>query len=643
MKRLTCEMCGSTDLVKDGGVFVCQSCGCKYSIEEARKMMIEGTVEVSGTVKVDNTALISNYLKMAHNALDADNHEEAESYANKIIELDPQNSTAWHIKGEAAGWQSKANNNRIGEAVTAWLNAIQYAPADTADELRTDISSKFVHLFTAMLHLRVENFAHVQSDDNLNSVLHDVDEMLELMNTLTVTGGVSFNRGEFYEDIAKRMDEGACSAYKDACSDFGPDHSNMAKWQWNNFTAAGDNCIKLLKKALFFCRSSSRGKTICDNLIVIGEAVRDSKSWKFNVNSWHADNYDEDYSFTEGAREVRTNQINEYRESMEFYEADPFVQTLDAVQASRRDDEIARGKAQYWQEHSAEKAELNAESSRLKTAVSEAEAQMKTLPVCAALMRTEAAINDLTQQKRTLGLFKGKEKKALQTQIDSLEDERRQQQTQADKEKAAINDEIAKKNARLREIDEELTRERDRICVPIEGILLPNVVQDGKFTISAQQLADHLASKLPSVYRLNRIDEESCELGEFGHQYRIVFERVVDGEGESTGVLIFCSAESLDSPLRDITVETTSIPGKNIDAKDFTVLVSYLLMSLCAELDQDHAEKLALMLRFAEESTLWSFGNGLRIEYASSLWDMLGIVQLLRSDILIRPALNKAK
>ena len=38
MKALTCEMCGSTDLIKDGGVFVCQSCGTKYTVEEAKKM-----------------------------------------------------------------------------------------------------------------------------------------------------------------------------------------------------------------------------------------------------------------------------------------------------------------------------------------------------------------------------------------------------------------------------------------------------------------------------------------------------------------------------------------------------------------------------------------------------------------------------
>lgn len=44
MKQLTCEMCGSNELVKQDGVFVCQACGAKYSTEEAKKMMIEGSV-----------------------------------------------------------------------------------------------------------------------------------------------------------------------------------------------------------------------------------------------------------------------------------------------------------------------------------------------------------------------------------------------------------------------------------------------------------------------------------------------------------------------------------------------------------------------------------------------------------------------
>lgn len=38
---LTCELCGSTSFVKDEGVFVCQDCGCKYTLEEARNIMAQ--------------------------------------------------------------------------------------------------------------------------------------------------------------------------------------------------------------------------------------------------------------------------------------------------------------------------------------------------------------------------------------------------------------------------------------------------------------------------------------------------------------------------------------------------------------------------------------------------------------------------
>ena len=55
-------MCGSTNLIKEDGVFVCQSCGTKYSVEEAKKMMIEGTVSITGTVTVANTGSVENYL-----------------------------------------------------------------------------------------------------------------------------------------------------------------------------------------------------------------------------------------------------------------------------------------------------------------------------------------------------------------------------------------------------------------------------------------------------------------------------------------------------------------------------------------------------------------------------------------------------
>lgn len=89
MKALTCEMCGSTNLLKQDGVFVCQSCGTKYSVEEARKMMVEGTVDVKGTVKVDTSDELKNLYEIARRAKDSDNNENATKYYDMILVKDP--------------------------------------------------------------------------------------------------------------------------------------------------------------------------------------------------------------------------------------------------------------------------------------------------------------------------------------------------------------------------------------------------------------------------------------------------------------------------------------------------------------------------------------------------------------------------
>ncbi|MDD6879965.1 MAG: hypothetical protein PUE18_00110 [Firmicutes bacterium] len=90
MKQLSCEMCGSTDLIKDGGVFVCQTCGCKYSVEEAKKMMIEGTVDVSGSkVKVDNAERLKNLHQLADRAKEENDTENAAKYFEQILLEDP--------------------------------------------------------------------------------------------------------------------------------------------------------------------------------------------------------------------------------------------------------------------------------------------------------------------------------------------------------------------------------------------------------------------------------------------------------------------------------------------------------------------------------------------------------------------------
>ena len=76
-------------------------------------------------------------------------------------------------------------------------------------------------------------------------------------------------------------------------------------------------------------------------------------------------------------------------------------------------------------------------------------------------------IDDLTAKKNSLGIFKGKEKKALQEQIDALIVKRTEQERIVDSQRAEIDTRIAPIQEELDErkraldyIENELTRDR---------------------------------------------------------------------------------------------------------------------------------------------------------------------------------------
>ena len=92
MKKINCELCGSNQLIKQEGVYVCQHCGTKYSAEEAKKMMVDGVVEVTGSVKVDSSDKLTNLYQIARRAKNDNNAESAAKYYDMILIEDP---TSW--------------------------------------------------------------------------------------------------------------------------------------------------------------------------------------------------------------------------------------------------------------------------------------------------------------------------------------------------------------------------------------------------------------------------------------------------------------------------------------------------------------------------------------------------------------------
>ncbi len=85
---------------------------------------------------------------------------------------------------------------------------------------------------------------------------------------------------------------------------------------------------------------------------------------------------------------------------------------------------------------------------------------MGAIPEVEKISSLEARIEDTKKKKESLGLFKGKEKKALQEQIEELEKELtavKESKTNAEK---PFLDQIKAHKARIKKIDAELNKNR---------------------------------------------------------------------------------------------------------------------------------------------------------------------------------------
>ena len=158
-------MCGSTDIIKKDGFYVCNYCGTKYTVEEAKKIFL------SSTVTVDKTDSISKYVEIMENAVKSQNYEEAEKYANMILEIDQHNYKAWYYKGLSAGWLSSIKNNRYIEALTCFQKAIENANnTDDIAKLKEKMNSDIFSVSLGMISLAGNMFSKVASLDNRSRI-----------------------------------------------------------------------------------------------------------------------------------------------------------------------------------------------------------------------------------------------------------------------------------------------------------------------------------------------------------------------------------------------------------------------------------------------------------------------------------------
>lgn len=369
MKQLTCEMCGSTDLLKQDGVFVCQTCGCKYSVEEAKRMMIEGTVDVSGsTVKVDNTAFVEKYLANARRAKQKEDWDETEKYYNMVEQNDPDNIEAIFYSA-------------YGKAKSTLVDQDVYKRQAAFKVLKNCISVIDDHY---KIERREENEVAIKSiAEDLGKMINSNFVYTEWKNGYGIV--TRTNKQETY---------------------------TMFAWLLDGFKESIDNIQKIDDQAYLHYALIS----LCESAKTVSWANRTTM---INLmNKW----------------------IDEEKSELKALER--------------------KAVEEYWNEHTEEKNKLLDEKSSLISQMTEIEKQKADLPERRAVLDIEQQIEEKTKEKNSLGMFKGKEKKAIQTQIDELNHKLFDAKDTLSKAERTFNSSLQQLKTKLAGIENELTRPR---------------------------------------------------------------------------------------------------------------------------------------------------------------------------------------
>lgn len=197
MKAIVCELCGSNDIIKENGVYVCKHCGTKYTLEEARKLMFDGPVDVQGTVTVDNSSLVEKSLINARRAKQKEDWEETEKYYNIVEQNDPSNIEAifYSSYGKAKAslinaefFQRQATFNVLKNSISVVDDNFDMEDEEKEKaliiQMSTDLRAMVLGNFVYNTTTTTNSYGTTKTDDSSKTYDLFADVVVEFSNTL---------------------------------------------------------------------------------------------------------------------------------------------------------------------------------------------------------------------------------------------------------------------------------------------------------------------------------------------------------------------------------------------------------------------------------------------------------------------------
>ena len=419
MKKFVCELCQEGTLIKKDGLFVCQNCGTSYSLEEARKLLVDvPDTEATAATQPDTAAAaapeapkrsaeLENLYELARRARKEDNSANGAKYYGMVLVQDP---SSWEANFYSVYYTSM--NCTIANISSAATNVANCIPS-ALDLIKTKVDPS-------------------EQEAAVRQIVSDSGRIADMFAAGAYNAFTNFSaeyRANYWGDFSGRV--GAAVVIEDVLGS-----GILTRWPEEEWAclAARD--------------AQSKGISVCGTL---------NKGLKVSG------------IFGKGNIE---NAIRSLEDSLREIGSKANSKLEELRKKKKKEEEEAR--EAYWVEHAEEKAALESEKAELEEKGKGLSVQIRTLrdkkldaPSNKKLREIRDTIKGLKYQQDSLGLFKGREKKELQQRIDQLEQESRSLGTAAAEEQKPFEEEIQgleKQNrelrARIREIDEEFSKKR---------------------------------------------------------------------------------------------------------------------------------------------------------------------------------------
>ncbi len=155
MEPIKCEMCGSNDIVKSDGLYVCRHCGTKYTVEEARNLFY-----------ASETAKLENLYSLARRHADTKDYNSARQYYKEILLIDANN---WEPIFFASYYTVCCSNyNSIDKNLKDFVNMFPHVLDAITDESCEGNLRQVADKTSLLASLLFNSFANTYNDPAVN-------------------------------------------------------------------------------------------------------------------------------------------------------------------------------------------------------------------------------------------------------------------------------------------------------------------------------------------------------------------------------------------------------------------------------------------------------------------------------------------